>query len=353
MHVVQCCTIRVIVQQTYRRSPREKSRQRPDRRRTLEQVASIGYSGDDNVVDLAEFRKHSEDRKLRRLFAPDPDPEPEPAVPPVAEAEPTPGGGLVVEVGRDVWPGTSPLDALTAKADERDHGIIAECRAAALADGHESVDPEDVEHGTTVLRAFLTRLGDRGLPLAGPGPLLDVAVALVMLDIDPVGTWRGEPLAATRDHPVRLVRSAATAMGLVRTRGRALTVTRRGAMLRESPAALWDHMVGCLPLERTAGGREAALLVLLLTAAGRATPHGGFAETVNGIGGRLRLNSPDPDHRPRNTLREAARTIDVLTWAGCARIGGVDTERTGRPPLAGLRRGPARTLARAAVARLV
>ncbi len=321
-------------------------------------MVGIGKHGDGNVVDLDAFRRDSEDRKLRALFAPDPSPEP-PADPlgPGAETGTDgmapPVGGLVVEVPRDVWPGTSPLDALVARADERDHGLLAECRARALAGAEESLDLDDVEHGTAVLRAFLTRLGDGGLPLAGPGPLSEYAVALIMLDIDPIGTWKGEGSAATSRHPVRRVRSAATAMGLVRTQGRALVATRRGAQLRDAPAALWDHVAGCLPLERTPGGREAALLVLLLTAAGKATLDGSFGDTVESVGARLRLNSPEPDHRPRNALADAARTVDVLTWAGHARIGGLDTTLPGFPPWSGLHWGPAGELARAAVARLV
>ena len=321
-------------------------------------MVGIGKHGDGNVVDLDAFRRHSEDRKLRALFAPDAVPEPpagtdEQARDSLDEGVGQPVGGLVVEVGRDVWPGTSPLDALVAKADERDHDLIAECRDRALADADESLDLDDMQHGTAVLRSFLTRLGDEGLPLAGPGPLSEYAVALIMLDIDPIGTWKGEQSAATPQHPVRRVRSVTTAMGLVRTQGRALVATRRGAALRDAPAALWDHVAGCLPLERTPGGREAALLVLLLTAAGKATLDSSFGHTVDSIGARLRLNSPEPDHRPRNTLAEAARTVDVLNWAGHARIGGLDTTPPSFPPWAGLHWRPAGELARAAVARLV
>ncbi|MFD3445249.1 hypothetical protein ACFDTO_11690 [Microbacteriaceae bacterium 4G12] len=321
-------------------------------------MVGTGKQGDGNVVDLDAFRRHSEDRKLRELFGPDPLPLAGDATDQGRDDAPDDGpreqvGGLVVEVGLDVWPGTSPLDGLVARADDRDHGLIAECRNAALADEDESLDLDDMKHGTTVLRAFLTRLGDRGLPLAGPGPLSEYAVALIMLDIDPIGTWKGETAAASPQHPVRRVRSAATAMGLVRTEGPALVVTRRGAQLRDSPAALWDHVAGCLPLERTPGGREAALLVLLLTAAGRATLDRSFGDTIDSVGARLRLNSPEPDHRPRNTLTEAARTVDVLNWAGHARIGGLDTDPPSFPPWAGLHWGPACQLARAAVARLV
>ena len=176
--------------------------------------------GDGNVVDLDAFRRHSEDRKLRELFGPDPLPAHDDVTGRERnEARDEPPrervGGLVVEVGLDVWPGTSPLDGLVASADDRDHGLIAECRDEALADEDESLDLDDMEHGTTVLRAFLTRLGDRGLPLAGPGPLSEYAVALIMLDIDPIGTWKGEPPAATPQHPVRRVRSAAPAIELV------------------------------------------------------------------------------------------------------------------------------------------
>jgi hypothetical protein len=166
-----------------------------------------------------------------------------------------------------------------------------------------------------------------------------------------LGLWRGEGLAASARHPARRVRDAATALGLTRVKGRALVVTRRGAALRESPPALWDHLVRSLPLERTPGGREAGLLVLLLTAAGRVAPDPSFERAVNGIGARLRMNSPDPDFRPRDTLSDAKSTIDVLNWAGHGRIGG-DLQRARFPRWAGLHRDPACRLARAAVTRL-
>jgi hypothetical protein len=310
-------------------------------------VAGSGQSGEGEVVDLALFRRQSEERKLRELFAPDAAREPG-----AGTDEPEPSGGLVVEVGRDVWPGTSPLDSLTAKVADRDHGLLAECRAA-LAEAPDPAHPDDVADAVAVLRAFLTRLGDGGLPLAGDRGIAESSIALALLNGDSLDLWKGEGLAAASPrHPARRVRSVATALGLVRAHGPALVVTRRGATLRDSPAALWDHVVRSLPLERTPGGRDAGLLVLLLTAAGRAAPDRSFERTVNSIGERLRLNSPTPDFSPRDTLGDAARTVDVLSWAGHGRIRRLGLDHPRFPRWAGLHWDPACRLARAAVLHL-
>jgi hypothetical protein len=311
-------------------------------------MTDSGQSGDGKVVDLAAFRRSSEDRKLRDLSVPE-------SGPAVIE-DPAPReqiGGLVVAVGRDVWPGTAPLDTLTAKAWERDDlELLGECRAAALAESADPLQPDDVEDGVAVLQRFLIRLGDEGLRLIDADGIGEDSVADALLGDGNIGLWKGQGLAAPPSHPARRVRSAAAALGLVRVRGRVLIATRRGAMLRHSPAALWDHVVSSLPLERTPGGREAGLLVLLLAAAGRATPDRDFSRTVNSVGKRLRLNSPDPDHGPWEPLREAARTVDVLNWAGQGRIARLELDPPRFPPWAGLHWGPACHLARAAVARL-
>jgi hypothetical protein len=320
----------------------------------VERMAGIEGSGDGRVVDLAAFRRSAEDRKLSPPLAPEARPEDRSAEPaPEAQAEPAPvRGGLVVEVGRDVWPGTSPLDGLTAKTCERDLEFIGECRTAALAEASGPPSPDDVTDGVTVLQRFLTRLGDEGLPLAGRGGIGESSITSALMGDGMLGLWKGEGLGASASHPARRVRSAAAALGLVRVRERALIVTRRGAKLRDSPVALWDHVVESLPVERTPGGREAGLLVLLLTAAGRAAPDRSFERVVNGIGERLRLNSPDPDFSYRDTLREAAATVDILNWAGHGRIARLELEQPRWPHWAGLHWGPASQLARSVVARL-
>jgi hypothetical protein len=72
--------------------------------------------------------------------------------------------------------------------------------------------------------------------------------------------------------PVKLLRSTATDLGLLRKRNGELLPTAVGHRLAGDPEGMWDHVASSLPLGRTPVEKHAGVVALLASASGEDPP---------------------------------------------------------------------------------
>lgn len=212
--------------------------------------------------------------------------------------------------------GGSQLAALIAGVGEEAQRYLAGFLAGARVMEQVEIDEAAAEAATLVIRTFLRHVGD-GIPLTGAGYLPPKAVIAMMAELDPEKKAYGESNREANTRPLRALREAVTELGLVRKHGGMLLPTKRGVTLRESPLELWRHLAERLPVERSGQGRDAALLLLLLVAAGEVGTFLALGKSLDLLSaivglqfeGGGRYGNASAIYKPRGTR-------EVLEWAG-------------------------------------
>jgi len=210
----------------------------------------------------------------------------------------------------------SPLATLVAGVGEQAQRFLAGYLASSQVG--EAVEIEEAEAApcTAVIRTYLRHVGD-GIRLTSAGYLPPARVQALMDELDTEKIWRGEANREVQTYPLLFLRETVTRLGLVRKYRGELLLTKRGSQLRNAPVELWHHLAARLPLERTDSGRDCALLLLMLVAAGEARSWDRTRESLDmltatlgwNLGGRGRYGND-------SALSEASDTRRVLGWAG-------------------------------------
>jgi len=210
----------------------------------------------------------------------------------------------------------SPLATLVAGVGEHAQRYLAGYLAVAKVGEHIEVDEAEAAAATAVIRVFLGNVGD-GIRLTGAGYLPPARVQALMHELDPDNMWQGEANREAQTYPLLFLRETLTRLGLVRKYRGDLLPTKQGLRLSDAPVQLWHHVAARLPLERSDHGRDCALLLLLLVAAGEADSWDTTRESLDLLsamvgwefGGHGRYGND-------SALSDAVDTRRVLGWAG-------------------------------------
>ncbi len=216
-------------------------------------------------------------------------------------------------------------------------GFVTDAR---LQDPVEISAPE-AQAATAVFRLFLTHLRG-GIRLTPAGYLPPATVAAMMHDLDPHNNWIGAPNRESSIWPLINLRESVTSLGLARKYRGELLLTKQGTKALDDPVALWNHLAGRLPVERSEHEREVGILLLLLVASGE--PEDRLGDSLNMLSSviGLRFTGGSP-YAPPSALRVVSFTADTLDLVGTG------TFLTRRSQSNGLASAEAKSMARAAL----
>lgn len=169
--------------------------------------------------------------------------------------------------------GSGFSDALTGLVDRshREPNILAELVPAAELDRLDIPDPATRQQLVHPWLHLLDVIGD-GIALTSAGWLPPAVVSRLATDLDLLEPWMGKGNREQNFPPVRLLRSTATALGLLRKRKGELLPTAAGRRLAGDPEAMWLHVVESLPLGRAPVEKDAGVAALLAAAGGEHPP---------------------------------------------------------------------------------
>lgn len=136
------------------------------------------------------------------------------------------------------------------------------------ADGPFELSGDELAQSVHPYRVLLRTVG-AGLKLTAAGYLPPRVVLALYDELGLESEWYGRGAREEQTPGVLQLRETATALGLVRKANGRLSTTRLGTKLQDDPAGLFAHIRSRLPLGRGEDERDAGLLGLLLTAAGK------------------------------------------------------------------------------------
>jgi hypothetical protein len=211
---------------------------------------------------------------------------------------------------------TGELAELVAQLDRRGIRTLREVLGRPFSHGPADVTDAEAARLTSTYQVFLDVVGD-GVTLTGAGYLPPAVVERFAERSGITGWWIGKANREDLTPPVASVRSTARALGLVTVRKGRLSPTTVGSRCRQDPRALWQHIVGRLPLGTKGFDRQAGWLTLAVVGSG--VPAEEVRDEVSdlllAVGWRVDgdLYSSPPAGSP---------TLEVLDeLAGAARIG--------------------------------
>lgn len=169
--------------------------------------------------------------------------------------------------------GTGFSDVLTDLVDQsrREPQLLAKLVAAAGLDLLEVPDPATRQRLMHPWLHLLDVVGD-GITLTSAGWLPPAVVTRLATELDLHEPWMGKGNREQNFPPVKLLRSTAMGLGLLRKRKGELVPTAAGRRLAGDPEAMWLHVVASLPLGRTPVEKHAGTLALLAVASGEDPP---------------------------------------------------------------------------------
>ena len=199
---------------------------------------------------------------------------------------------------------------LADRAEERGSRLITSMvHSAGL--GETEVPAAEVQAAMMAsITWFLRRVGPEGLTLTSAGYLRPVDVKAVAAQLDLSQEWVGAFNREVQTPQVTDFREALQRLGLVRKAKGRLSVTAAGKRLVDDPLALWQHVAGRLPLERSDFARDAALIVML-DLAGQAPAEPAALSDLAGLDPRER-------HAHLSQVRKHAdgRLVSAISAAG-------------------------------------
>ncbi len=136
-----------------------------------------------------------------------------------------------------------------------------------LSHGPTDVSDDEAARLTEPYRILLEVIGD-GVALTSAGYLPPKVVEQLAVRTGIAGWWIGKANREDLTPPVAAVRDTARALGLVSVRKGRLTPTAAGTRCRHNPPALWQHIVGRLPLGTKEFDRQAGWLALAVVGSG-------------------------------------------------------------------------------------
>jgi hypothetical protein len=211
---------------------------------------------------------------------------------------------------------TGELAELAEQLDRRGIRLLRQVLGRPDSHGPTEVTAAEAARLTETYRVFLGLIGD-GVKLTGAGYLPPAVVELFAERSGITRWWIGKANREDLTPPVAGVRKAVRALGLVSVRKGRLTPTAAGARCRQDPQALWQHIVGRLPLGTKESERHSGWMALAVAGSGAPAQewHSQISDLLFALGWRSGADrrSPPPAYSP---------TLDVLDQlAGDAGIG--------------------------------
>jgi hypothetical protein len=222
---------------------------------------------------------------------------------------------LVVTVAEPVAV-TGELAELCEQLERRGIRLLREVLARPLSHEQAEVTAAEAARLTETYRVFLDLIG-AGVSLTGAGYLPPALVERFAECSGITGWWIGKANREDLTPPVAVVRDSARALGLITVRKGRLTPTGAGTRCRENPQALWQHIVGRLPLGTKEADRHAGWMALAVVGSGLPAQEwrSEISTLLFALGWRSGADQyrPPPAHSP---------SLDVLEQvAGAARSG--------------------------------
>jgi hypothetical protein len=162
---------------------------------------------------------------------------------------------------------TGELADLLEQLERRSVRSLREVLARPLSHGPTEVSDDEAAHLTEVYRILLDVVGD-GVPLTSAGYLPPKLVEQLAERTGIARWWIGKANREDLTPPVAAVRDTARALGLVSVRKGRLAPTAAGTRSRHDPPALWQHIVGRLPLGNKESDRQAGWMALAVVGSG-------------------------------------------------------------------------------------
>lgn len=222
---------------------------------------------------------------------------------------------LTVAVGESVAV-TGELAELSEQLERLGIRLLREVLGRPLSHGPTEVSAGEATRLTETYRIFLDVVGD-GVALTSAGYLPPAVVEQFAERSGITGWWIGKANREDLTPPVATVRDTARMLGLVAVRKGRLTPTAAGARCRQDSRALWQHIVGRLPVSARKIDRHSGWIALAVAGSGMPAQEwrSEISELLFALGWRSGADrySPPSAHSP---------TLDVLDQlAGAARTG--------------------------------
>ena len=162
---------------------------------------------------------------------------------------------------------TGELAELAEQLERRGIRLLREVLGRPLSHGPTEVTDAEAARLTETYRIFLDVIGD-GVALTAAGYLPPTVVEQFAERSGITEWWIGKANREDLTTPVADVRDTARALGLVTVRKGRLTPTAAGIRCRQDPQALWQHIVGRLPLGTKDADRHAGWMALAVAGSG-------------------------------------------------------------------------------------
>lgn len=203
-------------------------------------------------------------------------------------------------------------------------------RLAELLTGARLDEPVliDVDAAVAAVRPYawlLDRVGEDGIKLTGAGYLPPVHVEAAFTELGFDAEWIGKGNREDMTYPVLDLRESAQRLGLLRKNRGRLLATTRGRALRPDPVGLWWYIAERTPATtRDRYSNDAALLYLVVVAAGVTDGFDGVvAELLAALGWVHRDRTPITPAEAGSAARDVS---DILR-----RMGLLEQEKSMRP----------------------
>jgi hypothetical protein len=211
---------------------------------------------------------------------------------------------------------TGELADLLEQLERRGIRSLREVLARPMSHGPTDVSDDEATRLTEAYRTLLEVIGD-GVALTSAGYLPPKLVEQLAERTGIAGWWIGKANREDLTPPVAAVRDTARALGLVSVRKGRLAPTAAGTRCRRDPQALWQHIVGRLPLGNKESNREAGWMALAVVGSG--VPAQEWRREISDLLFALGWRSGPDQYSPPPADSPTLEVLDQL--AGAARTG--------------------------------
>lgn len=188
---------------------------------------------------------------------------------------------------------------------------------AVAVDKQEPASDDEVDEALADLRLLLARVGAEGIKLTQAGYLPPKVVKELFAGMRPEGPVRLYPFPPTTEvntPPVKRLREAAMALGLVRKYKAALVLTPKGRQMEANPKLLWPSIVEAVPLGKRDFELDAGLVEILGAAAG--LRHWEDRELLGGLFAASGWRADGPLSAAHREAADSTRTLLQLLGGG-------------------------------------
>jgi hypothetical protein len=211
---------------------------------------------------------------------------------------------------------TGELAELSEHLERRGIRLLREVLGRPLSHGPTEVTAAEAARLTETHRVFLDLIGD-GVSLTQAGYLPPALVEQFAEDSGITRWWIGKANREDLTPPVAGVRDTARALGLVTVRKGRLIPTTAATRCRQDPHALWQHIVGRLPVGSKEVDRHAGWMALAVAASG--VPAQQWRSEISDLLFALGWCSGGDRHSPPSAHSPTLDVLDQL--AGAVRTG--------------------------------